>query len=107
MKLSTIFRLARKQMETDPKTSPYICDNIMEVAPFLEGALAKRIINNRIGHEFSILDWLAANRHITKEELEDLLLAQDDREGELYRKLQNYRLAWLAELEREFAAKGE
>lgn len=109
-KLSEVFRLAREYMEEYPDDcSKFICTNInvlynMGVITETVRWKAKDVINTRLGGRPTVEGWLCVNKHITPYQYNR---ANDFANTPMVKRVREYRLAWLRELEREFKAKGK
>lgn len=108
MKISKAFEIAKKYVNNvheDTLTGPqmFIC-NALELAadkgliPWEASADCQCIVLGRLQGAFTLEAWLTSKGYLPRKFLHDDALRQ---------RIQDYRLAWLDELIKEFKAKGE
>jgi hypothetical protein len=108
--IADVFKKVHRRMENTPpwvgfkyQHSRYICDNIAEVdCDNLDKHLADQVINERIGHKFSVDRWLRDEGHISA----DFEHAAHFGHPKSFESVQmyKYRLRWLKSLIAEFSA---
>jgi hypothetical protein len=99
-------RMRRNPPWTAPKfmNSRYICDNLAEVYHNNEDKhLAGQVINERLGHKFSVESWLVDAGHIRADFAQEARLG--DHNSFETRQMHAYRLRWLKSLIAEFSTK--
>ena len=106
--IADVFKKVRNKMKRNPPwgdtyNSRYICDNIAEVSCHnLDKHLAGLVINERIGHKFSVEYWLRNEGHISADFAE--VARYGNRELFEVKQMYEYRLRWLKSLIAEFSA---
>jgi hypothetical protein len=109
--IANVFKKVHNRMQSNPpwvgpkyKNSRYICDNISETHHNDEGQrLAGQVINERLGHKFSVEDWLVDAGHISAGFAQEARLG--DHNSFETRQMHAYRLRWLKSLIAEFNTK--
>jgi len=106
--IADVFKKVRNKMKRNPPwgnnyNSRYICDNIAEVSCHnLDKHLAGQVINERIGHKFSVEYWLVHEGCIHADFAEEARYGY--REAFEVKQMHAYRLRWLKSLIAEFSA---
>ena len=109
--IANVFKKVHNRMQRNPpwvgpkyKNSRYICDNISEMHNNNEDKrLAGQVINERLGHKFSVESWLVDAGHIRADFAQEARLG--DHNSFETRQMHAYRLRWLKSLIAEFSTK--